>query len=288
MRQQIDCAVLSIATHETWMSTTLAVSGPALSRIKLHPLDWEDATVFAVGSDHGVKLDVQALAQAAVTLRRYDVCLIPVSLETLGWTRQALAAIPRGPYTPFVGVFNELRSAAMQDLLELGMADFVRLPVCPEELRARLLTTVSRSPKPGSLREPQPLYGSPSWCEQAKMTIAEKGKTHRQALEKSITRTLRPTRIAVGTNRVQIRNGISLVQTGLDKDDDIVFDSFRTSKSKVIEAFERDYISKALSTHQGNIASAARASNKHRRAFWALMRKYQIDAAQYRLDDDAE
>lgn len=287
MRQQIDCAVLSIATHETWMSATLAVSGSALSRIKLHSLDWEDATALALGLDNGVKLDVQALAQAAVTLRRYDVCLIPVSLETLGWTRQALAAIPRGPFTPFVGVFNELRSAAMQDLLELGMADFVRMPVCPEELRARLLTTVSRTPKPGSLREPQPLYGTPTWCAQAKMTLAVKGQSSRQVLEKSITRTLRPNRIAVGANRVQIRNGISLVQSSRDKDD-IVFDSFRTSKSKVIEEFEREYISKALSTHQGNIASAARASNKHRRAFWALMRKYQIDAAQYRLDDDAE
>lgn len=288
MRQQIDCAVLSIAIHEDWMATTLAVSGPALSRIKLHPLDWEETPVLTVEPNSGVKLDVQALAQASVTLRRYDVCLIPVSLETLGWTRQALAAIPRGPYTPFVGVFNELRSAAMQDLLELGMADFVRLPVCPEELRARLLTTVSRTPKLGGLREPQPLYGSPSWCDQAKMTLAAKEPSHRHDFEKNQTRILRPTRVAVGVNRVQIRNGISLVQTSQNRDDGILFDSFRTSKSKVIEAFERDYISKALSTHQGNIASAARASNKHRRAFWALMRKYQIDAAQYRLDDGAE
>jgi transcriptional regulator with GAF, ATPase, and Fis domain len=56
----------------------------------------------------------------------------------------------------------------------------------------------------------------------------------------------------------------------------------------MVEQFERDYVTRALEIHNGNIAKAARASNKHRRAFWALMRKYQIDASQYRPDDDEE
>ena len=42
------------------------------------------------------------------------------------------------------------------------------------------------------------------------------------------------------------------------------------------------YTSLALSRHHGNVARAARASSKHRRAFWALMRKHGIDAAPYR------
>jgi DNA-binding NtrC family response regulator len=55
-----------------------------------------------------------------------------------------------------------------------------------------------------------------------------------------------------------------------------------------VSNFERTYITEALIKHCGNIAMAARASNKHRRAFWALMRKHDIAAEPYRLDDGEE
>src|SRR5690606_985773 len=58
-------------------------------------------------------------------------------------------------------------------------------------------------------------------------------------------------------------------------------ESFRAAKSKIIERFETAYIKAALGRHSGNIAMAARSAQKHRRAFWALMRKYDIDAAPY-------
>ena len=54
------------------------------------------------------------------------------------------------------------------------------------------------------------------------------------------------------------------------------------AKARVVEGFERDYIRLALSRHAGNVAQAARACCKHRRAFWALMRKHGIEAAPYR------
>ena len=54
------------------------------------------------------------------------------------------------------------------------------------------------------------------------------------------------------------------------------------AKSLVVDGFERDYIRHALSRHGGNVAQAARACAKHRRAFWALMRKHGIEAAPYR------
>ena len=37
-----------------------------------------------------------------------------------------------------------------------------------------------------------------------------------------------------------------------------------------------------LDVYKRQVARAARASSKHRRAFWALMRKHGIDAAPYR------
>jgi DNA-binding NtrC family response regulator len=49
---------------------------------------------------------------------------------------------------------------------------------------------------------------------------------------------------------------------------------FHEAKRQVIELFERRYLSDALSRNKGNIAAAARASGKHRRAFFELMRRH--------------
>ncbi len=275
MRQQIDCAVLNLATHHVWVENMLHSAEHALTRIRIHRLDWELGLESALSSDQSVSLDVHAIAKAAVSLRRYDVCLIPVSLETLGWTRQALAAIPRGPFLPLIGMFNGLRSAAMQDLLELGLADFVRIPLCPDEFRARILSTVSRVPRPGSLREPEA-----SCTLSAGATVAGLGQ---RPLPWTSARPIsRPVRSSVRHSGSQHGSGGSKRQVTDEKL------SFRASKSMIVEQFERDYITQALERHRGNIAMAARSSNKHRRAFWALMRKYQIDATPYRPDEDAE
>jgi transcriptional regulator of acetoin/glycerol metabolism len=37
-----------------------------------------------------------------------------------------------------------------------------------------------------------------------------------------------------------------------------------------------------MDRNRGNIANAARYSGKHRRAFWALLRKYDIEAEDFR------
>ena len=53
--------------------------------------------------------------------------------------------------------------------------------------------------------------------------------------------------------------------------------SFQTMKTKVIEEFERAYLSELLSTYHGNISKAARAANKERRAFQRLLQKHGLD-----------
>ena len=53
--------------------------------------------------------------------------------------------------------------------------------------------------------------------------------------------------------------------------------SFKAMKMKVIEEFERTYLSELLSTHQGNISQAARAAKKERRAFQRLLHKHGLD-----------
>ncbi|MDF0675609.1 MAG: sigma-54 dependent transcriptional regulator [Nitrospira sp.] len=52
---------------------------------------------------------------------------------------------------------------------------------------------------------------------------------------------------------------------------------FQAMKIKMIDEFERAYLSQMLSTHQGNISKAARAARKERRAFQRLLHKHGLD-----------
>ena len=52
--------------------------------------------------------------------------------------------------------------------------------------------------------------------------------------------------------------------------------SFHALKAEAIARFEREYLQEQLVIHEGNISHAARAAQKHRRAFWELMRKHQM------------
>ncbi|AKJ02905.1 Formate hydrogenlyase transcriptional activator [Archangium gephyra] len=51
-------------------------------------------------------------------------------------------------------------------------------------------------------------------------------------------------------------------------------ETFQAAKRRVVSAFERQYLEASLRAHDGNIAAAARASGKHRRAFFELMRRH--------------
>jgi DNA-binding NtrC family response regulator len=54
--------------------------------------------------------------------------------------------------------------------------------------------------------------------------------------------------------------------------------SFQKAKQELLSLFERDYLEDALRRSGGNIAEAARASGKARRAFFELMRKHGVRA----------
>ncbi len=73
---------------------------------------------------------------------------------------------------------------------------------------------------------------------------------------------------------------ISAADLGLPTADEV--ESFHQAKAKVVTQFERDYVQGLLLAHQGNIAKAARAAQKNRRAFWQLLRKHHIDAQRFK------
>lgn len=54
--------------------------------------------------------------------------------------------------------------------------------------------------------------------------------------------------------------------------------SFKEAKRRVVDAFEKAWVEESLVEHEGNIAAAARASGKHRRAFFELMRRHGLRA----------
>jgi two-component system, NtrC family, response regulator GlrR len=56
---------------------------------------------------------------------------------------------------------------------------------------------------------------------------------------------------------------------------------FQEAKQRVIEAFEREYLTRAIAEHGGNVSRAARAARKERREFRKLLKKYRIDPRAY-------
>lgn len=61
-----------------------------------------------------------------------------------------------------------------------------------------------------------------------------------------------------------------------------VGEGFNAAKARAVRDFERHYIERTLAEAGGNIAQAARLARKHRRAFFELLRKHDIDATRYR------
>jgi len=53
-------------------------------------------------------------------------------------------------------------------------------------------------------------------------------------------------------------------------------DDFRSAKSRAIEAFEREYLTRLLETTRGNVTEAARLACKERRSVGRLIKKYGI------------
>lgn len=59
--------------------------------------------------------------------------------------------------------------------------------------------------------------------------------------------------------------------------------SFRAMKKRVIEDFERNYLIRLMTEHQGNVSHAALAAGKERRDLGKLLKRYQIDPKQCRI-----
>lgn len=58
--------------------------------------------------------------------------------------------------------------------------------------------------------------------------------------------------------------------------------SYQTLKREAIETFEREYLTRLMVEHRGNVSRAARSAGKERSDLGKLLRKYHIDPAPFR------
>ena len=259
MRERLDCALIATVCTNDWIRPWAGRHW--CGRLYFHaPMPSIDI------SRHNASA---SLADSVMLLRRFDVCLLPVSEHNLAWARTSLLAARGRLETPVFALIDQLKAAALNDLYELGLHDFVRTPMCPEELRVRIERLLDE--KKPALRAWPPPVAAPA---------------------PGVKEPVGPHHAGQAPDETTLCSTI-LERTGLELDayaaasasrNATSRESFRVAKSKIIERFETAYIKAALGRHSGNIAMAARAAQKHRRAFWALMRKYDIDAAPYRSE----
>ncbi len=273
MRALLECAVLVMPDQPSWVGAWLAaVRGPEArlaDRLRLH-----EYPLLSGGRD-GL-----ALGQAAMSLRRFDALLLPVQASTLGWARLVLAQASPALSTPVLVLVRDLTAPAIADLLHLGARDFLRVPACLEELRVRASRAWRAIPPPAAgARAAVPVPGAEPGGGPGPDAPADPGEGggHRlpgmpetadasAAAPCMLAQTRAPYAATLGDVRMAVQRELP----------------FRQAKAQVVGRFERAYLRGALARHGGNVAQAARAACKHRRAFWALMRKHGIDARPYR------
>lgn len=244
MRERLDCAVLMVGDG-AWAKGLL---GPHAGG-RLHM--------------HGLRIEVGGLESVlhgrSAGLRRYDACLMHADESGLVGLRRSLATLPARPGTFLIAYAQDLKAAAIRDLYALGVDEFIRPPFCPDELRARLERQLDTRRDRILDSIPRVAEGSPDYLAQG----ADGDELCDTILQRTGTE-LEAYAIAFASRGATSR------------------ESFRSAKGKVVARFEKAYIRAALGRHGGNIAMAARAAQKHRRAFWELMRKHDIDPDPYR------
>lgn len=254
MRECLDCGVLVVPSFEERIKAFIDRANVNTRKLNLYPVSlMEDCypsdSLSSCPQRQDAYPDLSVLTNLSQRLQRFDVILLPVSQDSLVWTRMLLQQTPLSLLRPVIALTKEIHPVAMYDLVCLGVADCVFAPDNIEELRVRLLMRLRHE------QEKQLLDGSRTPV------------LHDKAREVSrVSRSVTP----VFEVDACCRELVSQAH------------SYKEAKSRLVAQFEKTYVTHALVRCGGNIAMAARVSNKHRRAFWALMQKHGIKAEQFK------
>ncbi len=215
------------------------------------------------------------LQQAWFKLPFYDYCVFFVDLSSLVWARLCLAQLQGLAKTPIFLMVQGLSAPAIDDLLQLGAIDFFVHPVSPDEVRSRIRRHLRRLVEEPQCQEldnevklPQSYYlpAMPKSRGNA-LTLHEAAKKYQLLLSDGAT--LEAFSMAVATRFAGSSHG------------------YQAIKGCVVASFERAFVHAMLSRTEGNISAAARLAGQHRRAFWGLMKKHNIDPQTYKDPDDS-
>jgi DNA-binding NtrC family response regulator len=251
MRERLDCAVVLTRCTIDWTRPLLGQH--AGGRLHLHSLE----TVVDIAREDSHT----ALLTASMSLRRHDVCLLPVTPNTLSWARTSLSQAKSHLRTPIMALTRGVSAAGLYDLHTLGVSDFLRDPFCSQEARLRIERLLDQGRSAARIPAHQ---------------LAEPRHVSMEASSEAMVNGVCENILEHDGHELEAYAEAAASRSATSRE------SFRVAKSRVIDRFERAYITAALGRHAGNIAMAARSAQKHRRAFWALMRKHDIDAAPYR------
>ena len=58
-------------------------------------------------------------------------------------------------------------------------------------------------------------------------------------------------------------------------------DSYKTQKRRILNAFERQYLTRLMTEYRGNVTRAARAAGKERRDLGKLLKRHGLDPRQF-------
>ncbi|PWF23899.1 hypothetical protein [Corticimicrobacter populi] len=261
MTYTLDCAVLSLPTQTVSTQRWLARMQPALVRSRLHLLDW-----------HSMEDAAGMLPSLGMTLRRYDICVLPIERNSLAWFRTALAGAAQIQgirfETPLLGLMHQVCAVAVRDLVHLGLDDYLYRQDDPDAFRARMLTLVARHGRQ-RLKGPEIVLNG---LLDERQVVDGSGLCPAGIMES-------PGRYVVGSPRPWQRQPTSVSAGSISGDE-----SFKQAKRRVTDRFEQAYLHDLLHRARGNITHASRIARKHRRSLWALMSKHQIRAEPYRVD----
>lgn len=234
---------------------------------------------------HNAELPTDTLARLALVLQRYDVCLVPVDVAHLSWFRSALLAAKDTLVTPVVCVSVDLAAGALSDLYDMHMAEFIRAPLCLDELRVRvaqMLEYRGKAARPSAMSVAEPQVHSQVGRSFARARMAP--RAHKSVWQ---SRSLHVCDDLADQCGPYIDAFAALVVASESEQ----LRSYKHSKQQFWSRYTCSYIHEQLRVCRGNVTRAAHRAGKNRRAFSALMRLYGIDPAPYRAqfpDPDTE
>jgi len=254
MREHLDCAVLTVPFNQ---ERAQSLPGSYLGgRLLIEALTLPAA----------IENDTHTLREAILLLRRYDACLLAVTPANLPWVRTNLQRVRGLLTTPIIALTQDLYAPALSDLFNLGISDFLTEPLCMQELRARCERAL--------VRHHALLHNGHRAISTAQLLTLQAAQPKDADSLPASTPTPLP-----ATIKAELENyAITLANQGSSSGV-----TLKQAKKLLVEQFESSYVHAALHRHEGNVAMAARGASKHRRAFWELICKYNIDPSRYRV-----